>query len=77
MTFVIDVSDMGDADFSYGLFTRQSRPAPAGVRGRAWAARSCRAALIFAKGKYYVEIAADPGGRDMSVDAARRVRNAT
>ena len=61
VTFVIDVSDMGDADFSYGLFASNRdlrQPAyPAGMGGQIVPRR-----LIFAKGKYYVEIAADPEG---------------
>ena len=60
-TFVIDVSDLGDADFSYGLFASNRdlrEPAyPAGMGGQIVPRR-----LIFAKGKYYVEIAADPEG---------------
>jgi hypothetical protein len=61
VTFVVDISDMGDADFSYGLFTanRDSRQPgyPAGMGGQIVPRR-----LIFAKGKYYVEIAANPEG---------------
>ncbi len=61
VTFVIDVSDMGDADFSYGLFTANRdlrQPAyAAGMGGQIVPRR-----LIFAKGKYYLEIAADPEG---------------
>jgi hypothetical protein len=61
VTFVIDVSDMGDADFSYGLFASNRdlrQPAyPAGMGGQIVPRR-----LIFAKGKYYLEIAADPEG---------------
>jgi hypothetical protein len=61
VTFVIDVSDMGDADFSYGLFASNRdlrQPAyAAGMGGQIVPRR-----LIFAKGKYYVEIAADPEG---------------
>ena len=61
VTFVVDISDMGDADFSYGLFAsnrdlRQPSYA-AGMGGQIVPRR-----LIFAKGKYYVEIAADPEG---------------
>ena len=61
VTFVIDISDMGDADFSYGLFASNRdlrQPAyAAGMGGQIVPRR-----LIFAKGKYYVEIAADPEG---------------
>ena len=60
-TFVLDISDMGDPDFAYGMFsaTRDLRqPAyPVGMGGQIVPRR-----LIFAKGKYYVEIAADPEG---------------
>jgi hypothetical protein len=61
VTFVLDISDMGDADFSYGLFSSNRdlrQPAYAvGMGGQIVPRR-----LIFAKGKYYVEIAADPEG---------------
>jgi len=61
VTFVIDVSDMGDADFSYGLFASNRdlrQPAyTVGMGGQIVPRR-----LIFAKGQYYVEIAADPEG---------------
>jgi hypothetical protein len=58
---VIDISDMGDADDAYGWFsaTRDPRqPAyPVGMGGQIVPRR-----LIFAKGKYYVEVAANPEG---------------
>lgn len=61
VTFVVDVSDMGDADFSFGMFTSTRdlrQPAyPVGMGGQIVPRR-----LIFAKGKYYVEIAANPEG---------------
>jgi hypothetical protein len=61
VTFVIDVSDMGDSDFAYGLFAsnRDLRQPPyaAGMGGQIVPRR-----LIFAKGRYYLEIAADPEG---------------
>lgn len=61
VTFVVDISDMGDADFAFGMFssTRDLRqPAyPVGAGGQIVPRR-----LIFAKGQYYVEIAADPEG---------------
>lgn len=60
-TFVIDISDMGDPDNAFGWFsaTRDLRqPAYAvGMGGQIVPRR-----LIFAKGKYYVEIAANPEG---------------
>ncbi len=61
VTFVVDISDMGDADFSYGLFASNRdlrQPSyPAGMGGQIVPRR-----LIFAKGNYYAEIAADPEG---------------
>jgi hypothetical protein len=61
ITFVVDISDMGDSDFAYGMFsaTRDLRqPAYAvGAGGQLIPRR-----LIFAKGQYYVEIAANPEG---------------
>jgi Family of unknown function (DUF6599) len=61
VTFVVDVSDLGDADFSYGLFASNRdlrQPAYAvGMGGQIVPRR-----LIFAKGQYYIEIAADPEG---------------
>src|SRR6185369_11045508 len=61
VTFVIDISDMGDADSAYGLFTSNKDPrqasAPLGMGGQIVPRR-----VIFAKGKYYVEIAANPEG---------------
>ena len=61
VAFVIDISDMGDADSAYGMFTanRDSRqPATAlGAGGQIVPRRA-----IFAKGQYYVEIAANPEG---------------
>ena len=60
-TFIIDISDMGDADDAFGWFsaTRDLRqPAYAvGMGGQIVPRR-----LIFAKGEYYVEIAANPEG---------------
>jgi hypothetical protein len=61
VTFVIDISDMGDADSAYGIFTsnRDARqPATAiGMGGQLVPRR-----LIFAKGNFYAEIAANPEG---------------
>jgi hypothetical protein len=60
-TFVIDVSDMGDDDDAYGWFsdTRDLRQpqSPIGAGGQIVPRR-----LIFAKGRYYLEIAAEPEG---------------
>jgi hypothetical protein len=58
---VLDISDVGGADSSYGLFSSNRdlrQPAYAvGMGGQIVPRR-----LIFTKGKYYVEIAADPEG---------------
>lgn len=60
-TFVIDISQMESSDFAYGLFAtnRDLREPeyPVGMGGQIVPRR-----LIFAKGEYYVEIAANPEG---------------
>ena len=62
VTLVIDISDFGDADSAYGMFcaNRDLRKPPAklGMGGQIVPRRA-----IFAKGPYYVEIGAEPGGR--------------
>jgi hypothetical protein len=66
ITFVIDVSDMGDADSAYGMLmaTRDARQPSAkiGMEGQIVPRRG-----IFSKGTYYMEIAATPEG-DHSAD---------
>jgi hypothetical protein len=61
ITFVVDISDMADPDFAYGMFTATRdlrQPShPVGAGGQIVPRR-----LIFAKGQYYVEIAANPEG---------------
>ena len=61
VTFVIDISDMNDADFSFGMFTStrdlRQHEYPVGMGGQVVPRR-----LIFSKGRYYVEIAANPDG---------------
>jgi hypothetical protein len=61
VTFVLDISDMGDADFAYGMFSanRDLRESEyrVGMGGQIVPRR-----LIFAKGQYYIEIAANPEG---------------
>jgi hypothetical protein len=61
VTFVIDISDMGDADSAYGIYTANRDPrqptAAIGMGGQLIPRR-----LIFAKGNYYAEIAANPEG---------------
>jgi len=60
-TLVVDISDMGQADFAYGMYssTRDLRQPEyqVGTGGQIVPRR-----LIFAKGQYYVEIAANPEG---------------
>jgi hypothetical protein len=58
-TLVIDVSEMNDADSAYGMFAANRDPdqpiAKIGMGGQVQPRRAS-----FAKGKYYVEIAASP-----------------
>lgn len=59
--FVIDVSEMEDSDLAYGMFASNRDPnqgvAKIAMGGQVQARRAS-----FAKGKYYVEIAASPDG---------------
>ena len=61
VTLVIDVSDFGDADSAYGMFTAnrdlRQPPAKLGMGGQIVPRKA-----IFAKGQYYVEVAAEPEG---------------
>lgn len=61
VTLVIDVSDFGDADSSYGMFTANLDPrlplTAIGAGGQIVPRRA-----IFVKGQYYLEIAANPEG---------------
>ncbi len=61
ITFVVDISDMGSPDFAYGWFSAnrdlRSPEFKVGMGGQIVPRR-----LVFAKGKYYVEIAANPEG---------------
>jgi len=61
VTLVIDISDFGESDLSYGMFTanRDLREpmAKLGAGGQIVPRRA-----IFTKGQYYVEIAASPEG---------------
>lgn len=58
-TYVIDVSEMGSPEFAFGIFSanRDQRAAvePIGMGGQVLPRRA-----TFAKGKYYVEVAASP-----------------
>lgn len=61
VTFVVDISDMGDTDSAYGIFTANRDPRnPATSIGMGGQIVPRRA--IFAKGKFYAEIAANPEG---------------
>lgn len=60
-TLVIDISDFGDADSAYGMFSATHDPAQPMVKIGAGGQIVPRRAL-FVKGKYYVEIAANPEG---------------
>ena len=62
VTLVIDISDFGDADSAYGMFcANRDLRQPAAKLGMGGQIVPRRA--IFAKGPYYVEIGAEPGGR--------------
>jgi hypothetical protein len=58
-TFIIDISEMADADAAYGIFSANRDPArpieKIGMGGQIMPRRG-----VFAKGPYYVEIAANP-----------------
>jgi hypothetical protein len=61
VTFVIDISDFGDADSAYGMFSATHDPGQPMVKvGMAGQIVPRRA--LFVKGKYYAEIAANPEG---------------
>lgn len=82
VTLVIDVSDFGDADSAYGMFTANVDPrqpqAAVGAAGQIVPRRS-----IFVKGQYYLEIAANPEGdytqvlRDWSAALEKTVSGST
>jgi hypothetical protein len=59
--FAIDVSDMGDADSAYGIFSANRDPRrpseKIGMGGQIVPRRA-----VFAKGQYYVEVGANPEG---------------
>ena len=61
ISFVIDLSDMGDADGSYGIFSANRDPQlPTDKFGMAGQVVPRRA--MFVKGSYFVEVAANPEG---------------
>jgi hypothetical protein len=59
--FVIDVSEMDDSDLAYGMFASNRDPNQA-VENIAMGGQVQPQRASFAKGKYYVEIAASPEG---------------
>jgi hypothetical protein len=61
VTFVIDISDFGDADSAYGMYSANRDPRRPFTRIGAGGQIVPRRA-IFVKGKYYLEIAANPEG---------------
>ncbi len=58
-TIVIDISEMGDPEYAYGMFSANRDPKlpiePIGMAGQVTQRRA-----IFVKDKYYVELAANP-----------------
>lgn len=66
VNLAIDISDMGDADAAFGMFTANRDPrSPSrkiGMEGQI-----ARRRAIFSKGQYYVEIAANPEGDHTAV----------
>jgi len=60
-SFVVDLSDMGDADSAYGIFSANRDPdvpvTPIGMSAQLTPRRA-----MFAKGNWYLEIAANPEG---------------
>jgi hypothetical protein len=61
ISFVIDLSDMGDADSAYGIFSANRDPSqPVNPIGMAAQITPRRAILV--KGRWYIEIAANPEG---------------
>ncbi len=65
-TLILDISDFGDADSAYGMFSNQRDPGHPTTKIGAGGQIVPRRA-IFVKGKYYVEIAANPEGDYTSV----------
>jgi hypothetical protein len=61
VTLVIDISDFGDADSAYGMFSATHDPGQPLVKIGMTAQIVPRRALLV-KGKYYAEIAANPEG---------------
>jgi len=61
VTFVVDLSDFGDADLAYGMFTSnvdgRQPTQKIGMNGQIVPRRA-----FFAKGRYFLEIAANPEG---------------
>ena len=64
-TLAVDVSEMSDADGAYGMFASNREPnraiSPIGMGGQL-----SPQSLLFAKGRYFVEIAETEGGADQT-----------
>jgi hypothetical protein len=66
VNLAIDISDMGDADSAYGMFTANRDPRrPSQKLGMG--GQIARRRAIFAKGQYYIEVAANPEGDHTAV----------
>ena len=65
----IDVSDMTDADSAYGMFAANRDPKRA-IAGIGMGAQVMPQSLLFAKGKYFVEIIETDGSTDSNQAAA-------
>jgi hypothetical protein len=61
-TLVIDISDFGDADSAYGMYSANRDPAKPSTDKLGMGGQIVPRRAIFAKGQYYVEIAANPEG---------------
>jgi len=61
-TLVIDISDFGDADSAYGMYSANRDPGKPAAEKLGMGGQIVPRRAIFAKGQYYVEIAANPEG---------------
>jgi hypothetical protein len=61
-TLVIDISDFGDADSAYGMYSANRDPGKPVTEKLGMGGQIVPRRAIFAKGQYYVEIAANPEG---------------
>lgn len=69
ITLSIDVSDMTDADSAYGMFATNRDPQQPIIK-IAMGAQLLPQSLLFAKGKYFVEIVETDGSADTNQSAA-------